>query len=207
MCMVHCAPVPDEFHRMAKHMQHLKALRDIAFSYGVGEHPDLASMARELSRMVYQNRQSLNDDLADLRTHNKGFERWLVALRSKPNISVLVSAWPANHVTPIHDHGGLWGLELALHGALEVESWDRDPQGRSLKPMGRDWLGPGDASWFDADDRYAHRCRNLSRHDTALTLHVYGGDLAQYATYEKAGETGQWLTWPQRAAIAGHLHA
>ncbi len=192
---------------MAKHMQHLKALRDIAFSCGVGEHPDLASMARELSRMVYQHRQSLNDDLADLRTHNKGFERWLVAMRSKPDITVLVNAWPSNHATPIHDHGGLWGLELALHGALEVESWERDPQGRSLRPVGRDWLGPGDASWFDADDHYAHRCRNLSRHDTALTLHVYGGDLAQYFTYERTGETGQWLTRPQRSAIAGHLHA
>ncbi|MFC4525212.1 cysteine dioxygenase family protein [Dyella halodurans] len=192
---------------MARHMQHLKALRDIAFSCGVGEHPDLPSMARELSRMVFQNRQALNDDLADLRTHNKGFERWLLALRNKPDITVLVNAWPANHATPIHDHAGLWGLELALHGALEVESWECDPQGRSLRAVGRDWLGPGDASWFDADDRYAHRCRNLSRHDTALTLHVYGGDLAQYFTYERTGETGQWLTRPQRSAIAGHLHA
>jgi predicted metal-dependent enzyme (double-stranded beta helix superfamily) len=207
MRMVHCAPVPDEFHRMAKHMQHLKALRDIAFDFGVGEHPDLASMARELSRMVHQNRQSLNGDLSDLRTHNKGFERWLVALRSKPAISVLVMAWPANHATPIHDHGGLWGLELALHGALEVQSWERGPQGSALKQVGSDWLGPGDASWFDADDHYAHRCRNLSRHETALTLHVYGGDLAQYFTYEKTGETGQWLTSPQRSALAGHLRA
>jgi hypothetical protein len=40
-----------------------------------------------------------------------------------------------------------------------------------------------------------------------LTLHVYGGDLAQYSTYEKTGATGQWLTSPQRSAIAGRLHA
>jgi len=48
---------------MAKHMQHLKALREIAFDYGVGEHPDLASMARELSRSVYQNKPALAGDL------------------------------------------------------------------------------------------------------------------------------------------------
>jgi predicted metal-dependent enzyme (double-stranded beta helix superfamily) len=192
---------------MAKHMHHLKALRDIAFDYGVGEHPDLASMARELSRMVHQNRQALNGDLADLRTRNHGFERWLVAQRSKPELSVLVMAWPANFATPIHDHGGLWGLELSLHGALEVESWERDTHGQNLRQCGRDWLGPGDASWFDADDSYAHRCRNLSRQETALTLHVYGGDLAQYFAYEKAGETGPWLARSQRSAIAGRLYA
>ncbi|WP_243049943.1 cysteine dioxygenase family protein [Dyella sp. RRB7] len=192
---------------MAKHMHHLKALRDIAFDYGVGEHPDLASMARELSRMVHQNRQALGSDLADLRTRNHGFERWLVAQRGKPELSVLVMAWPANFATPIHDHGGLWGLEMSLHGALEVESWQRDAHGQNLRLCGRDWLGPGDASWFDADDSYAHRCRNLSRQETALTLHVYGGDLAQYFSYEKAGDTGPWLARPQRSAIAGRLYA
>ncbi|MHA6204718.1 cysteine dioxygenase [Dyella soli] len=188
-------------------MQHLKTLRDIAFDYGVGAHPDLASMARDLSRLVHQNRQALGADLADLRTHASGFERWLVARQVKPGISVLVAAWPANHATPVHDHGGLWGLELALHGALEVESWERDSRGQALRMHGRDWLGPGDASWLDADDHYARRCRNLSRHDTALTLHVYGGDLAQYVAYERAGESGPWLAKPQRSAIAGHLYA
>lgn len=192
---------------MARHMQHLKALRDIAFDYGTGDHPDLASMARELSRAVFQHRPSINDGLGDLRARNKGFERWLVAQRGKPGISVLVMAWPANYATPIHDHGGLWGLELALHGALEVESWDRGPDGKVLRQAGRDWLGPGDAAWFDADDSHAHRCRNLSRQETALTLHVYGGDLAQYLTYEEAGTPGQWLVKQQRSAITGNLYA
>ncbi|WP_114241296.1 cysteine dioxygenase family protein [Dyella sp. C9] len=192
---------------MAKHMQHLKALRDIAFDFGVGEHPDLAVMARELSCRVHQHRQALSEDLADLRTRNRGFERWLVAQRGRPAISVLVLAWPANYMTPVHDHSGLWGLEMSLHGALEVESWDRDAEGNILRRTGRDWLGPGDTSWFDADDRYAHRCRNLSRHETALTLHVYGGDLAQYFTYEEAGTAGQWLARPQRSAFAGRLYA
>jgi len=190
---------------MAKHMQHLKALREIAFDYGTGEHPDLATMARELSRTVFQNKHALADDLADLRTHNKGFERWLVAQRSKPAISVLVMAWPANYSTPVHDHDGLWGLELALHGALEVESWDRGDDGKNLRLTGRDWLGPGDVTWFDADDRYAHRCRNLSRQETALTLHVYGGDLAQYFAYQEAGAAGQGARSLQRTAFTGRL--
>jgi hypothetical protein len=50
-----------------------------------------------------------------------------------------------------------------------------------------------------------HRCRNLSRHETALTLHVYGGDLTDYFTYEQTEPSQPWKAQPQRAAIAGYL--
>jgi hypothetical protein len=52
-----------------------------------------------------------------------------------------------------------------------------------------------------------HRCRNLSRHETALTLHVYGGNLAEYFTYERAEQADRWLARPQRAVVAGSLLA
>lgn len=188
-------------------MHTLKALRDIAFDLGVGKHPDLAAMARELGRVVHRHGAALNEGLYDLRTRQRGFERWLLAERGKPAISILVMAWPANHATPVHDHGGLWGLELALHGALEVQAWSRDETNGELRLKGQDWLGPGDATWFDADAGYAHRCRNLSRHATALTLHVYGGDLAQYLAYERTAEDEPWLARPQHAAITGRLSA
>lgn len=203
-CMVHCAPVPTELYRMSQHMHTLKALRDIAFDLGATERPDLPSMARELGRVIHQQGRGLNDGLAPLRRRQRGFERWLVAERSK--VSLLVMVWPANHATPVHDHGGLWGLELALHGAVEVQAWARDAVSGGMRLQGQDWLGPGDATWFDADSNYAHRCRNLSRHDAAVTLHVYGGNLAQYLAYEPA-EADAWLAHPQRAAIAGHLGA
>ena len=191
-----------------KHSMHtLKALRDIAFDLGVGKHPDLAAMARELGRVVHRDGAALNEGLKELRTRERGFERWLLATRGKPGVSILVMAWPANHATPVHDHDGLWGLEMAVHGALEVQAWSRDAASGELSLKGQDWLGPGDATWFDADNRHAHRCRNLSRHETALTLHVYGGDLAQYLTYQRAGEAGQWTASPQRSALAGRLYA
>ena len=62
-------------------------------------------------------------------------------------------------------------------------------------------------SRFDATETHAHRCRNLSRHDTALTLHVYGGDLAQYLAYEQPGPSGHWIARPRQSIIAGRLTA
>ena len=88
-----------------KHSMHtLKALRDIAFDLGVGKHPDLAAMARELGRVVHRDGAALNEGLKELRTRERGFERWLLATRGKPGVSILVMAWPANHATPVHDH-------------------------------------------------------------------------------------------------------
>lgn len=190
---------------MGKYSHTLKTLRAIALEHGAAEQPDLALMARELGRVVHQNASALSDRLTPLRLRQRGFERWLLAERRKPAISVLVMAWPPNHLTPVHDHAGLWGLEMTLHGALEVQSYTRDPQSGDLRLLGRDWLGPGDGAWFEGDPNHVHRCRNLSRHDTALTLHVYGGDLAQYSAYEQTGPAGSWIARPQHSAIAGRV--
>lgn len=187
---------------MSKRMQGLKALHDIALDHCTGGHPDLAALARDLGRAVHRQTAVLGESLAGLRTRERGFERWLLGERR--GMSLLVMAWPANYATPVHDHADLWGLELALYGALEVQSYTREPSGQ-LRMEGRDWLGPGDASWFDADQPYVHRCRNLSRHETALSLHVYGGNLAKYSAYEQNEPAGRWTAKPRHSVLAGQL--
>ena len=190
---------------MRSYRHSLKSLRDIALASSLENNPDLATLSRELGAIVHRDAQKLADGLADLRKKNRGFERWLLARRSHPGVSVLVMAWPPGYSTPSHDHAGLWGIELSLYGALEVESWSRASTSESWQLRGRDWLGPGDATWFDADPPYMHRCRNLSRHETALTLHVYGGDLENYATYEQIEAEPYWLSAARRARVAGPL--
>lgn len=190
---------------MRRHPQSLKTLREIALAHSLDRQPDLALLARELGGIIHRDADALGKGLAGLRRRNRGFERWLLARRSRPAVSVLVMAWPPGYATPAHDHAGLWGLELSLYGALEVESWTRPQDAIAWQRHGRDWLGPGDATWFDADVVHMHRCRNLSRHESALSLHVYGGDLSEYFSYEQAAVDQPWQTQPQRAAIAGHL--
>lgn len=185
----------------------LKLLRTVALEHASVAHPDLASMARELGQIVHRDSAAIATRLARLRQRGHGLGRWLLTQRSQPPVSVMVMAWPPNHCTPVHDHAGLWGLELALFGALEVQSWRRDPDSGQLRALGRDWLGPGDGTWFEGDRNHLHRCRNLSRHETALTLHVYGGELARYMAYEQAGPNAQWTAQPRDCAVAGHWPA
>ena len=192
---------------MRSYRQSLKALRDAALTQTLRGHPDLATLARELGGIVHRNADALAEGLGELRQRNRGFERWLLGRRNRPGVSVLVMAWPPRLFHAIaRSCGVVWGLELSLYGALEVESWSRESTREPWHLQGRNWLGPGDATWFDADTPYMHRCRNLSRQETALTLHVYGGDLDDYSTYEQAEADATWLSQPQRATIAGPLH-
>jgi predicted metal-dependent enzyme (double-stranded beta helix superfamily) len=190
---------------MGKHSQTLKTLRSMALDHAVGAHPDLAALARDLGRVVHEDASTLAGRLGVLSAREQPFRRWLLAERRKPAISVVLIAWPANHVTPVHDHAGLWGLEMTLAGALEVQSYAKDSASDALRTGRREWLGPGDSTWFDGSNNHLHRCRNLSRHDTALTFHVYGGNLSQYFAYEQTGPDGLWVARPQRSAIASHL--
>ena len=190
---------------MGKHSQTLKTLRAIALDHGTGTQPDLASLARDLGRVVHEDTSTFAGRLGALTARDQPFRRWLLVERKKPAITVLLMSWPANHITPVHDHAGLWGLEMTLVGALEVQSYAKDASSETLRMGHREWLGPGDSTWFDAGGNHLHRCRNLSRQDAALTFHVYGGDLAQHFAYEQAGPDGAWIARRQHSAIAGHL--
>jgi hypothetical protein len=102
----------------------------------------------------------------------------------------LVIAWPPGHVTPIHDHDGLWGLELVLDGVLQVDSFhlSEDPS-IALEAEDTTVAGVGDHVLF-TDTSYAHQCRNYSRNSMALSLHVYGGELNSYRSFHH--DLGEW---------------
>lgn len=190
---------------MRKYTHSLKTLRDIALEHGRVEQPDLASMARELGRVVHLDASALSARLATLRRRHRNGGRWLLAERRLPALRVLVRAWPPGERMPLLDHADRWGLELTLHGALEWQSYRRDPHNGELDAQARSWLGPGDAGWFERDAGLAHRCRNLSRHDTAYTLHVYGGELPDHRGGEPCEDVSAWIAQAQRGALAGPL--
>ena len=187
---------------MANHRQSLKALRHIALAHCRGEHPDLAALARELGSAVRCHADGLDALASRVRTANGPRIRPLRTGTSQ--LQLLLIAWPANHTSVLHDHGARWGLEIPLHGALEIEAWRRQADGGEPLAHGRHWLGPGDALWFDADQARLHRCRNLSGREAALSLHLFGGAPGAGLAYAPAPSTRQRMP-PSRPAIAGPL--
>ena len=114
---------------------------------------------------------------------------------------MLLIVWPPNFETALHDHDGLWGIELVLDGTLAVEEFhaSRVRAETTLAERRSLVLGIGDAAIFAGVD-YVHKCRNLSANQVALSLHIYGGDLASYQTYF-ADRAGRYRVRSSRAQI------
>jgi hypothetical protein len=185
---------------MANHRQSLKALRQIALAHCRGKHPDLAILARELGSAVRCHAAGLDALAGKVRAVGGPLIRPLRT--GTQDLQLLLIAWPANHTSALHDHGPRWGLEIPLHGALEVEAWRRQADGGEPLAHGRHWLGPGDALWFDADQSRLHRCRNLSGREAALSLHLFGGAPSSGLAY--APSITQRMP-PSRPMMAGPL--
>jgi len=129
------------------------------------------------------------------------YRRQLIAAAPDGGYTMLLIAWPPGYVTPLHDHAGLWGIELVLDGALQVDEFfsDGDADAPTLQPHRSLLLGSGDSAVF-LDPAYVHRCRNLSLQQPALSLHVYGGILDQYHSYVGVRD-GQFRASPQCAVL------
>ena len=115
---------------------------------------------------------------------SRGYRRRLLASSARAGYSALLVGWPPGHQTPLHDHDGLWGVEVVLDGAIAIEEFTRVGTAGfpALEHRRTLILGIGDATSFSGGD-YVHSCRNLSAQREALTLHVYGGVLEAYSTY------------------------
>jgi predicted metal-dependent enzyme (double-stranded beta helix superfamily) len=139
--------------------------------------------------------------------HPHEFTRWLYERERDGRYTGLVMVWPAGYSTPIHDHAGLWGIEMVLQGALSVEDYELVADNRGdTQPrfVGTTVLEEGQSCAFVGADGHAHRCANLSARRPAVTLHVYGGLLETYRNFE-AVRGGRYVAQPTLAKIDGGL--
>lgn len=95
-----------------------------------------------------------------------------------------------------------WGIELVIDGALQVDEFvaaDLADASTRLTPQRSLILGVCDSTAF-SDPRYVHRCRNLSSRKASLSLHVYGGMLAEFSTFAPA-TPGRYRPERQQASL------
>ena len=152
---------------------------------------DVADLANRLGRVPWWNGCPRADHLYSGSSASR-YRRVALNKRRSSEYSALLIGWPPGHATPIHDHDGLWGIEIVLDGVLEVETFAMTETPRlEIVSQGASVLGVGDHAEFSARD-YAHQCRNLSAHRPALSLHVYGGELDRFSAYDR-GVDGRWF--------------
>ena len=139
---------------------------------------------------------------ADADLFSGDYRRYLVSDSAIAHYSAVLIAWPPGHRTPIHDHDGLWGIELVIDGAIAVEEYRRAST-TQLRLERTVMLGIGDATAF-SHNAYVHACRNLSATRSALSLHIYGGALETYGRFV-VDSAGRYRVIHEQTAIAAAL--
>ena len=140
--------------------------------------------------------------LCDERPHE--FTRWLYERERDGRYTGLIMIWPPGHSTPIHDHAGLWGIELVLQGSLNVEEYELAGNAAPPRFAGTTVLNQDESCAFLGTAGYAHRCTNLSARHPAITLHIYGGLLETYRNFHVAGGE-HYVAQPTIARIDGSV--
>ena len=135
--------------------------------------------------------------------HPQQFTRWLYERACDGRYTGLIMVWPAGHATPIHDHAGLWGIEMVLQGALSVEDYELAGD-NELRHVGTSVLDEGQSCAFLGPAGHAHRCTNLSARRAAVTLHVYGGMLERYRNFDVRSD-GRCVSSSTIAQVDGNL--
>jgi predicted metal-dependent enzyme (double-stranded beta helix superfamily) len=135
--------------------------------------------------------------------HPQQFTRWLYERERDGRYTGLIMVWPAGYSTPIHDHAGLWGIEMVLQGALSVEDY-AVVDDKQLRHVGTSVLEEGQSCAFLGTAGHAHRCTNLSARRAAVTLHVYGGMLERYRNFDLHRD-GRYVPSSTRAQVDGSL--
>ncbi len=177
------------------------ALRSVSAGLGGDLSPDEVNMLRDqLTELVWTDGCPRADSFFG-HAQPPRYRRQLIAAGTDGGYTMLLIAWPPGYVTPLHDHADLWGIELVLDGALQVEEFfsDGDAHAPTLQPQRSLMLGSGDSAVF-LDPAYVHRCRNLSQQQPALSLHVYGGMLDQYQSFVAVRDE-HYRVSPQRAVL------
>ena len=107
---------------------------------------------------------------------------------------VVAMTWGPGQGSPLHDHAGLWGVEVVVSGTMRETGYrlvERDASGRYRFTRERESLSTAGMVGVLVPPLEYHAFENAGTTD-AHTLHVYGGDLERCLSFDQDGD-GWWI--------------
>jgi predicted metal-dependent enzyme (double-stranded beta helix superfamily) len=141
----------------------------------------------ELCRLIRSGRIELPPELT--RRVDGHYARRLVHRDEKRGYSIVVMTWGPGQCTPIHDHSGMWCVEGVWGGSIDVQQYERTQSGEAgfrFEPRNSYEAGVGSAGCLIPPYEY-HSISNPSESTTAVSLHIYGGEMQCCNVFEKQG--------------------
>jgi predicted metal-dependent enzyme (double-stranded beta helix superfamily) len=127
------------------------------------------------------------------RVRPEGYARRLLHRNDDLGYVAVVMTWGPRQRTALHDHAGIWCVEVVVEGRMEVTQYDLvEESGAAVRfePRGCVSAAVGSAGCLIPPFEY-HVLANAL--DTpSITLHVYGGDMATCHVFDP-GADGRYV--------------
>lgn len=107
--------------------------------------------------------------------------------------SIVVMTWAPGQRTPVHDHSGMWCVEGVWGGSIDVQQYElveKDGDAFRFEPRNSYEAGVGSAGCLIPPFEY-HSISNPCDDTTAISLHIYGGEMQCCNVFERQGD-GTW---------------
>jgi predicted metal-dependent enzyme (double-stranded beta helix superfamily) len=104
--------------------------------------------------------------------------------------TILVMTWGPEQSTPLHDHAGMWCVEGVLSGHIDVTQYELLEQRgdrHRFRRQGTVSANVGNAGALIPPFEY-HTIANPSPAETAVTVHVYAGEMTHCTIFAPAAD-------------------
>ncbi len=138
----------------------------------------------ELCRLIGERRLLLPERC--LRPSTDRYARHLLHRSQELGYTAVVMVWGPGQRTGLHDHSGLWCVEGVVEGELEITRYERLGDGEEavrFEECERIHASAGSSGSLIPPHEY-HVLANDSAEQTAITLHIYGGEMTTCSVFE-----------------------
>jgi 3-mercaptopropionate dioxygenase len=142
---------------------------------------------RDLARMIAERSLLLPERC--LRSHPEKYARHLLYRSDVHGYTAVVMVWGPGQRTGLHDHSGLWCVEGVVEGELEITRFERlgESDAFRFEECERIHASAGSSGSLIPPHEY-HVLANDSAGQTAITLHIYGGEMTACSVFEPQGD-------------------
>ena len=118
------------------------------------------------------------------------YARHLIHQEEGDGYCIVAMVWGPGQGTAVHDHGGTWCVEGCMEGQLAVTSYRLEEQlsPERVRMQQEDCIEVGPGSVGCLIPPYEHHKIHNPFEQTAITIHVYGKELAHCTRYLEEGE-------------------
>lgn len=137
----------------------------------------------ELGRMIAERSLLLPERC--LCAHQDKYARHLLHSSEEFGYTAVVMVWGPGQRTGLHDHSGLWCVEGVVEGELTITRFERlgGDEVYRFEECERIHASAGSSGSLIPPHEY-HILANDSPTQTAITLHIYGGEMTSCSVFE-----------------------